>query len=152
MNKKISVENFNPDWKNWFQSLHATIWPAVQPWALSVEHVGSTSVAGLAAKPIIDIDIIVKDVKSLAPVILALEKIGYIHRGNLGIEGREAFRIPSTSSIKHNLYVCIQDCLALRNHLILRNFLNENEQARNEYGKLKTRLAESVLSIDEYVE
>jgi GrpB-like predicted nucleotidyltransferase (UPF0157 family) len=147
----IVVENYNSEWKSWFDSLKDQIWPAVQANATSIEHVGSTSVPGLAAKPIIDIDIIVDDFKQLNHVIRALESIGYVHRGNLGIEGREAFRIPA-GSVKHNLYACTKNCAALKNHLFLRDHLRTNSKARDEYGNLKLRLATSALSIDEYVE
>lgn len=147
----ITVENYNPQWKVWFDSLKSQIWPAIQANAISIEHVGSTSVPDLAAKPIIDMDIIVEDFKQLNHVILALESIGYVHRGNLGIEGREAFRIPA-GSIKHNLYACTKDCAALKNHLFLRDYLRANPTSRDEYGHLKQRLGTSVLSIDEYVE
>lgn len=53
---------------------------------------GSTSVEGLAAKPIIDIDVVIEDMSVLPDIIKGLEKAGYEYEGNLGIEGREAFR------------------------------------------------------------
>ncbi|MBK9324390.1 MAG: GrpB family protein [Bdellovibrionaceae bacterium] len=93
-NKKINVERYNPEWKNWFESLQSTAWAVVKPWALSIEHVGSTAIEGLSAKPIIDIDIVVENIKALGPTISALESIGYLHRGNLGIEGRERRFVP----------------------------------------------------------
>lgn len=55
------------------------------------KHVGSTSVEGLSAKPIIDIDVVIKDYTVLEQVVSALGAIGYQHEGDLGIAGREAF-------------------------------------------------------------
>lgn len=147
----IVVENYNPEWATRFESLKTQIWQAIQEWAVSIEHVGSTSVPGLAAKPIIDMDIVVEDVNRLQYVIRSLESIGYIHRGNLGIEGREAFRGPQ-GSIKHNLYACTKDCTALKNHLFLREHLRTNQQSRDVYSNLKRQLASTAISIDEYVE
>lgn len=147
----IVVKRYNPEWVTRFESLKNQIWPVVQEFASSIEHVGSTSVPGLAAKPIIDVDIVVEDVKRLHSVIRSLESIGYVHRGNLGIEGREAFRVPP-GSIKHNLYICTKDCTALRNHLLLREHLRANPQSRDGYGNLKEKLATTAISIDEYVE
>lgn len=148
----IRVEDYNSQWPFWFQQIHSEIWPSVKEHALSVEHVGSTSVAGLAATPIIDMDIIVESPEKLPFVIQALSKLGYVHRGNLGIEGREAFRSPG-HAYKHNLYVCINDCMALRNHLALRDHLRSSESARSEYSALKKKLAaEYPESIDDYVE
>ncbi|MCX6125472.1 MAG: GrpB family protein [Proteobacteria bacterium] len=147
----ITVETYNPDWAKHFAYLKDQIWPAINECAVTIEHVGSTSVPGLAAKPIIDMDIIVEDLARLQAAIQALESIGYIHRGNLGIEEREAFRVPQ-DSIKHNLYVCTKDCSALKNHLFLRDHLRENPQSRDLYGNLKQKLALTALSIDEYIE
>lgn len=59
--------------------------------AVSIEHVGSTAVEGLSAKPIIDIDVVIEDYDKLDAVIDVLGKIGYRHEGDLGILGREAF-------------------------------------------------------------
>lgn len=147
----IVVEAFNPEWANQFQSLKALIWPVVRDWSLSLEHVGSTAVSGLAAKPILDMDVVVGDLKSLQKVIQSLETVGYVHRGNLGIEGREAFRSPP-GSILHNLYACTKDCVALKNHLFLRDYLGSNPIARDRYSRLKHQLASTVITIDEYVE
>lgn len=147
----IVVENYNPEWATWFQSLQSQIWPAIKECAMSIEHVGSTAIPGLAAKPVIDMDIVVEDVNRLQAAIRSLESIGYTHRGNLGIEGREAFRVPQ-GSIKHNLYVCTKDCSALKNHLFLRDHLRASQQSRDLYGGLKQQLASTAVSIDEYVE
>jgi hypothetical protein len=68
-----------------------------EAYALAFEHVGSTSIPGIAAKPFIDIDI--------PEIVQALSELGFIHRGNLGIEGREAFTLvdSDTALPKHNL-------------------------------------------------
>ena len=83
-------------------------------WAVTVEHVGSTAVPGLAAKPIIDLDIVIASETDLPRVIFLLGELGYVHLGDLGIDGREAFGRP-TSDIprlgesrqwfSHHLYV-----------------------------------------------
>ena len=59
--------------------------------ATRIEHVGSTAVEGLAAKPIIDIDVVIAQETALSRSLKKLASIGYVHEGNLGIEGREAF-------------------------------------------------------------
>jgi GrpB-like predicted nucleotidyltransferase (UPF0157 family) len=147
----IRVEEYNAEWPTWFEKLRAKLWPAVEEFAVTIEHVGSTSVPGLAAKAVIDIDIVVESESKLPFVIAALKNLGYEHRGNLGIEGREAFRI--VDPIKHNLYVCIQNCTALKNHLALRNHLRQFPNSRDEYSALKLRLAvEFADSIDGYIE
>lgn len=147
----IQVDDYNPQWPIWFANLKEQIWPVVKDVALAFEHVGSTSVPGLAAKPIIDIDIVIESAEQLPLAIRGLQSLGYEHRGNMGIEGREAFKAPS-QEIRHNLYVCIKDGIAVRNHINLREHLKKNPQARKDYEALKRRLASSENSIDTYVE
>ena len=152
MSKKIVVEPYNSNWISQFQDLKNMIWPAVIDVAKSIEHVGSTSVPGLAAKPVIDIDIVIADMSKLNGAIKALANLGYQHRGNLGIEDREAFRLIEPIH-KHNLYVCPEGSIALRNHLCLRDSLRRDPSLRDEYAALKWRLSEEFPnSIDNYVD
>lgn len=128
------------------------IWPAVAPYAEAIELVGSTSVEGLAAKPIIDIDIIYQNPQALTSIIAALSSIGYSHLGDLGIPSRDAFK-SSVTLPRHNLYACLTDSLALRNHLTLRDHLRENSRDRYRYSKLKRDLAARYPNdIDAYIE
>lgn len=114
---------------------------------------GSTPVEGLAAKPIIDMDIVIADRKSLPDVLKRLEKLGYTHRGDLGIPDRESFKAPETSTYKHNLYVCLEGSLALQNHRVLRDSLRKNPSLVQRYGALKQELAQKFPeSIDLYVD
>jgi len=106
----------------------------------SIEHVGSTSVPGLAAKPTIDMDVVVLSAADLPLTIERLAALGYQHLGNLGIEGREAFESPS-GRLAHHLYVCIRGSVALTNHLTVRDYLRQNSDAAAKYGLLKRRLA-----------
>lgn len=79
----IEVVDYDAAWPQRFEQLHATIWPAISDIAIAIEHVGSTSVPGLAAKPIIDIDVIVTaSPSSMQSVIASLLTIGYEHQGN----------------------------------------------------------------------
>jgi hypothetical protein len=82
------VVDYDPRWPRLFETIKASIWGAVADVALSVEHVGSTSVPGLAAKPIIDVDVVVAEC-DLAAGIKRLTALGYAHRGDLGIPQRE---------------------------------------------------------------
>ena len=148
--KKIKIEDYNPKWAHAFNELKKAYLEHIRE-DLVIEHVGSTSIPGLAAKPIIDIDIIVKSKKEIKGLIEALENLGYIHEGNMGIEGREVFQraINDVPLLKehhskwfpHHLYVCIEGSLALKNHLLLKNYLMANEDAVKEYGDLKKALA-----------
>jgi GrpB-like predicted nucleotidyltransferase (UPF0157 family) len=114
---------------------------------LTIEHVGSTAVPGLRAKPIIDVDLAYKNSKDFARIKKRLEQIGYYHNGDQGIPGREAFIRPDKSStdtldtIPHHLYVCREDNAEFRRHISFRNYLSKNEWARSEYQDLKMKIA-----------
>lgn len=135
----INVLKYDPTWESHFCVLSSMIRKAT--WSdIVIEHVGSTSVSGLAAKPIIDIDVIVSR-GEVGTVIERLAKIGYQHRGNLGIEDREAFFHPEHIDIEHHLYVCVEGSVAVRNHLALRDHLRAHPESAERYGRLKMELA-----------
>ncbi len=160
--KKITIEEYNSKWKTSFNDLKDVLLTEVAKNIISIEHVGSTSVVGLSAKPIIDIDIIVEDDENLDSVISHLKKFGYIHLGDRGIKGREAFerindKVPFNNKnhiwMDHHLYVCKEGNISLLNHLHFRDYLREHPETAKEYGELKRRLAnECNDDIDMYVE
>jgi len=148
----IVVVPYNAEWFTLFEQLRDHISTAVGDTAVAIEHVGSTAVPGLSAKPVIDMSIVVENLSGVATAIAQLATLGYKHRGNLGIEGREAFQNPPDTSA-HHLYVCRQGSLALRNHLAVRDFLRSDTEAAESYGELKQKLArEHANDIDRYVE
>ncbi len=152
MSQPIVVVDYDPAWPEAFERLRALVWPVVQDFALAIEHVGSTSVPGLAAKPIIDMDVIVASPAQIPLAIERLGTLGYVHRGNLGIEGREAFQQPAHLP-PHHLYVCLLDSVSLRNHLALRDYLRSHPEAMQAYGALKKRLAQEYAhNIEAYIE
>ncbi|MCM0619048.1 GrpB family protein [Nocardioides bruguierae] len=115
-----------------------------------VEHVGSTSVPGLAAKPILDIDVIV-DGKEMAKAVAAMGSAGYVHRGDLGVADREAFYAPDESP-RRNVYVCRAETLHVRNHLAVREVLRARADLRDEYAAVKLALAvDPSMDIETYI-
>ena len=151
--RKIEVVPYNPAWPKEFSRLKKTLSEHLGDLILGIEHVGSTSVPGLAAKPIIDIDIVVEKEKQ-KEVIASLEDLDYQHRGDLGIAGREAFKNPAGNTfMKHHLYVCPRESTSLKEHLTLRDYLRKNQAAREEYARLKQLLAvKYTYDIERYIE
>ena len=147
----ITVVDHDPAWAERFVALAARLRPALDGIACTVEHVGSTSVPGLAAKPVIDVNILLADPADLRAAIEALQGLGYSHLGDLGIPDRHAFRHPHTT-FAHNLYCTPASALAARNHLAFRDALRADPALCAEYGALKKRLATSTDDIDVYVE
>ena len=105
--KEVLLLSYQESWKDDFEKIAKELKTALGDLILKIEHVGSTSVQGLSAKPIIDIDLVIAIDTDLSEVIQKLAAIGYAHEGNLGIEGREAFAYSGKEHLQvHHLYVC----------------------------------------------
>lgn len=149
--RSVRVVAYDPAWPDGFDTVRRRIRPAVADIALAIEHVGSTAVPGLPAKPVIDIDVVVPRA-ALADGILRLTDLGYEHRGDLGVPDREAFR-PPPGPPRHHLYLCPADSRALANHLAVRDHLRRHRDDARAYGALKRRLARRYPDdMDAYVE
>jgi GrpB-like predicted nucleotidyltransferase (UPF0157 family) len=138
--KPVIVVDYDPAWPVQFRSLRGRIASVLRLMASAIEHVGSTSVAGLAAKPIIDIDVLLSSSSYLSAAIDRLATLGYVHQGDLGIKEREAFFSP-LGAIPHHLYVCPPHCGEFRRHMAFRNYLRTHPTDAAEYGELKKSLA-----------
>lgn len=152
MTNPVIVVDYDPTWPRIFEEIRATVSGMLGDLVVTIEHVGSTSVPGLAAKPIIDLDVAILTRVHLPLAIERLATLGYVYRGDLGIPGREAFRRPAGTP-NHHLYVCTPDTPSHREHLALRDYLRAYPDAAREYGELKRRLAMAYRhDIDSYIE
>ena len=151
MTNAIVVVDYDPHWPVAFATIRATLEAALAgvP-VIGIEHVGSTSVPGLAAKPIIDIDVIV-DRSHIADAASALEACGYTPLGDMGVPDRYAFKAPHEAT-RQNIYVTVDGCLSLRNHLGLRDVLRDDPELRDQYSSVKRHLAATTDDIDVYVD
>ena len=150
----VTVIPYSDQWERDFLKIKDEIKSALGELAKSIEHVGSTSVRGLSAKPVIDIDVVISDSSVLSDVIAALGRIGYQHEGDLGIIGREAFRYDGKDHLqKHHLYVCPEDSPELRRHIAFRDYLRSHPEAAAEYSRIKEEGAALYPEdIDRYIE
>ncbi|MDA8355754.1 MAG: GrpB family protein [Actinomycetota bacterium] len=136
--KDIIVVDADPQWPDWFERVQAYLWPAVEKIALRIDHVGSTSVPGLEAKPIIDVDIVVADDSGVHPVIDALRPLGYQWVGDLGVEGRQAFDTSGHPELPpHHLYLVVENNKAHLDHVLLRDVLRTDAETCRRYAELK---------------
>ena len=136
----VEVVPYSEDWPIQFAAVADELRRALEAVPIaSVEHVGSTAVPGLAAKPVLDIDIVVER-EHVVSAIAALSDAGYVHRGDLGVTDREALDAPD-SHPRRNVYVCVQGTLHLRNHLAVREVLRRRSDLRDRYGAVKTELS-----------
>jgi GrpB-like predicted nucleotidyltransferase (UPF0157 family) len=160
--RRVEVVDYDPQWAVTYGKLKLVLEAKVGNLAQRIEHVGSTSIPGLAAKPIIDLDIIIESYERLPEVIAQLGELGYIHVGDLDVPGREAFRrqgedVPYDKTRsrwpRHNLYVCPQDGAGLAQHLDFRDYLRAHPEEAAVYEALKRQLAQRFPDdIDAYTE
>jgi GrpB-like predicted nucleotidyltransferase (UPF0157 family) len=147
----IEVVEYDATWPAVFARLRATYAAALEAAGVpyvAIEHVGSTSVPGLAAKPVIDCDVVVADehVQAASDVLVEL---GFRPVGELGIPQRWAFKHP-TDWPRNHTYVVVAGSLALRNHLAVRDALRADAHLRDEYAVVKRRVATTAADIEEY--
>ena len=140
--KKVVVLPYDETWNSAFEDIRREIEEAIGDLILGIEHVGSTAVKGLPAKPCIDLDVIIEDYSLLDDVIRKLEEIGYFHEGDLGIKDREAFRYDGKLHLMtHHLYVCPRYSRELYRHIAFRDFLRTDHAAARKYGAVKETAA-----------
>lgn len=139
---KVIVLPYDPAWKSDFNNIRREIEAATGDLIVGIEHVGSTAVEGLSAKPCIDIDVVIRDYSVFDRVVCRLESIGYFHEGDLGIKDREAFCYTGKAHLqKHHLYVCPQASAELSRHITFRDYLRSNPEAAKQYGQAKEAAA-----------
>ena len=142
---------YNPEWPAEFAALERVYMNSLGKNILRVEHVGSTAVPDLMAKPILDIDIVMPSYEVFPEIVAKLQTLGYTHNGDQGITEREAFKmldnmapytLPPRKWMPHHLYVCPANSLELHRHLIFRDALRARSSLRQEYERRKLDIAE----------
>ena len=142
----ISLEPHYQNWKTEFEALKFVFETELEGFDLDIQHIGSTAIPGLLAKPILDIDVILKEKHDYPGVSACLQSLGYSSKGDQGIPGRFAFRqispfaprtVDGRKWKEHHLYVCYADSLAYKNHILFRDMLLSNKALVKEYAQLK---------------
>ena len=146
------VEKYNPAWAEWFHTIRQFLGGKINQTCISIEHVGGTAVPGMSAKPIIDLDLVIKRA-DWEKVKAQLEERGYIHQGDPGIKDHESFDLRD-ETIKaalpeHHLYVTPKDSEELKRHIAFREYLKFHADERERLSALKWELAEKY-SKDKY--
>ncbi len=126
----------DPAWAVQFEALATHLRSALAGLPVEIEPVGSTSVPGLAAKPSIDIDVVVPSSEHLPAVITRLNQAGYQHKGMRGVAGREAFDAPP-GRVTHDLYAVVAGSTAHLDHVLFRDLLRRRPDLAARYGAVK---------------
>ncbi len=137
----LVVLPYDPNWKAEFERIRAFLMEQIGDLVLEIRHVGSTSVPGLYAKPIIDIVAVMGSYEMFPSIVARLEKADFRHEGDLGIPGREVFkRLVPDDFMDYHFYVYAGDSEENRRHTRFRNALLRNPEIAEAYGNLKRKL------------
>jgi GrpB-like predicted nucleotidyltransferase (UPF0157 family)/catechol 2,3-dioxygenase-like lactoylglutathione lyase family enzyme len=140
---KIELSPYNPEWKNIFEREKPKIESALAGLAVSVEHIGSTSVEGLGAKPVIDILVGIEDFNDANKSVPLMKSAGYnyVDKYEDIMPGRRYYT-KNKNMIKFHIHLVEYKGSFWRRHILFRDYLREFDNARNEYYNLKSGLAE----------
>lgn len=142
MSQHITVVDYDPIWVKIYEDESALIKAVLADNCIAIYHIGSTSVPGLAAKPVIDIMAAVRSLEKVDHDAEAFSKIGYEYLGEFGIAGRRYLR-KGGDERTHQIHIFqMNDWDNIGRHLAFRNYLRTHEKERTEYAKLKTELAQ----------
>ena len=139
----VIIVDYDPWWPAAFEREKARIVAAlddVMESIVAIEHVGSTAVPGLAAKPIIDIMPGVRDLSYGERSIQPMKGVGYEYLGEDGITGRFYF-VRRGDSRPCQLHMVEYECLEWRRTVLFRDYIRDHPEAAHEYEALKRRLA-----------
>ncbi len=137
----VEVVDYDPEWPTWFQRARGELFVTLDPTHAGVHHVGSTSVPGLASKPVIDILVEVSTLDLVAAATPALEARGFEARGEYGIEGRRYFSRGAGEGPKVHVHAFAVGHPAIARHIAFRDYLRRHPNVAGEYGELKRALA-----------
>lgn len=139
--RKVIVTDYNPMWPAMFEAEAAKIKEIFSDELIAIHHIGSTSVPGMKAKPIIDIMPVVRDINAVDKFNDKMIELGYEPMGEFGLPGRRYFRKGGDNRTHHVHVYQLDNRTEIERHLALRDYLREHKDAAEEYGRLKEELA-----------
>ena len=140
--KDVKVVGYSARWESEYEAEARKIREILGDELINIFHIGSTSVKGLSAKPIIDIMPVVNDLERVDVAQDRFEAIGYEAMGEYGISGRRFYRKGGDDRTHHMHLFQFDNLQEIERHLAFRDYLRANPDVCDEYGRLKTRLAE----------
>jgi len=135
IDENIVVVDHNPEWRQLFEKEKVEIEFSINNSKIWIEHIGSTAVEGLVAKPIVDIQLGIIDWTYLEIVKPALIGLGYEYFGEAGVPGRYYFRKRGTGAF--NIHVVVRESTLWNNNILIKDYLKNNPAIAIEYGKIK---------------
>lgn len=139
---EVRVVSPDPAWAGIYEDEARRLRAALKQLDVEVHHIGSTSIQGICAKPIIDILLVVPDLATFDSHVEAVCALGYEALGEFGIPGRRYFRKNSPNGVRtHQIHSFERNSLGARRHLAFRDYMNSHSNAADAYSSLKQRLA-----------
>ena len=144
----------DPAWEEAFVCESARIRASLSGLDMWFEHIGSTAIRGIFAKPIIDMLLVVRDVQALDERTPAMTSLGYEAMGEFGIAGRRYFRRTTAAGVRtHHVHAFGRDSADVRRHVAFRDYMNAHPAAAQAYSNLKQSLArEHPHDMDAYID
>ena len=153
---RIVIADYDPAWPGMFAAARDELMRAVGPWVTGIEHIGSTAVPGLAAKPVIDVLVAVRalaeaDAHCIEPIVtLSYE---YIAKYEAEMPYRRYFRrAPDDGQLEHHIHLVERDSEFWERHLLFRDYLRAHPAVAREYGRLKRELAPLFVDTNDYAD
>ncbi|MGG2018037.1 GrpB family protein [Bacillus sp. S10(2024)] len=141
MDKPVVIEEYTPNWALQFKEEQQMIKNSIGDTAISIEHIGSTSVEGLSAKPILDIMVGVRDLNDIDAFIELLKIIGYEHVFHQEFPNRRFFRKGLWRAGTHHLHIYRYGSEEWNHNLLFREYIRNHPNVRQQYEQLKKELA-----------
>ncbi|MFS8144064.1 GrpB family protein [Rhizobium sp. BR 249] len=138
--RAIKVVDYDPSWPRLFADIGTEVSILLGDLVLSIDHIGSTSVLGLAAKPKIDLDVVVISDDVLPTTIEMVRAADFVFHGNPHGDGRWVFT-RNREGYGFRLYLCGPDNRAHQERILFRDYLREHPERAKAYADLKRRLA-----------
>ena len=136
----IEIVPYDPGWPAEFREIGRRLRAALGPAALRIDHIGSTSVVGLDAKPVVDVQVSVPTLDPDRPFREPMERLGYVYRSANPDRSKRFFREPPGSRRTH-VHVRRSGSFDEQLNLLFRDYLRAKEDARREYASVKRELA-----------
>jgi GrpB-like predicted nucleotidyltransferase (UPF0157 family) len=136
----VRIVEYDPAWPGMAAAEIARIAAAAGEAAVRIDHVGSTAVPGLAAKPIVDLQLSVADVDAPSLYVEPLEGLGYLFAADPGSPDFQFFGLPAARPRTHHLHVCAEGSEDELRHLAVRDYLRSHPDEVSAYAELKRRL------------
>jgi GrpB-like predicted nucleotidyltransferase (UPF0157 family) len=138
----VSLVSHSEEWDRLFEEEKSRIVTCLQGKTFDIEHVGSTAIPGVPAKPIIDIAVGVSDVEAIGEYFKLLGQIGYEYRGDRAGDGDHTFAKGAESRRTHYLHVVAMGSTKWYDYVLFRDYLRRHGETRREYAALKRSIAE----------